>query len=127
MDLPYNKSGGQTRLKELEAWAWIDHRTRAVILEWTTLNTNVNVMVHNRMLFEIPPTGGVTTRYEVTAFRVLQLSLSLLASDDIGLFRLMIASSAFFLLLFFYVCWLIYKNGMQFFTFFWGLVDLFIL
>ena len=51
--------------QELEAWAWIDHRTRAVILEYTTLNINVNVMVHNRLLFEIPPTGGVSTKYEV--------------------------------------------------------------
>merc|ERR1719498_519749 len=28
-DIPYNMSGAQMRLKELEAWAWIDHRTRA--------------------------------------------------------------------------------------------------
>lgn len=127
LDIPYNITGAQTRLKELEAWAWIDHRTRAVILEYSTLNTNVNVMVHNRMLFEMPPTGGVTTRYEVYGFRVLSLSLNLLASDDIGLFQIMIVSSAFHFLLFAFVCFMIYKNGKKWFTYFWGIVDMIIL
>jgi len=126
-DIPYNKSGAQMRLKELEAWAWIDHRTRAVVLEFSTLNINVNVMVHNRLLFEIPPTGGVSTRYEVFGFRVLQLSMSLLASDHMPLFRLMIVTSALHFLLLVYSCWLIRQNGKQYFTYFWGLVDMTIL
>jgi hypothetical protein len=123
-DIPYNKSGAQTRLTELEAWAWIDHRTRAVILEFSTLNVNVNVMVHNRILFEVPPTGGVSARIEVFGFRVLQLSMKLLASDHMPLFRLMIVSSAFHFLLLLYTCWLIKQNGLAFFSYFWGLVDL---
>lgn len=126
-DIPQNISGAQTRLKELEAWTWIDHRTRAVILEYTTLNINVNVMVHNRLLFEIPPTGGVSTKYEVFGFRVLQISLSLLASDNLSLFRLIILSSALHFLLFAYTCWLIKQNGKRFFTYFWALCDMMIL
>jgi len=126
-DIPYNKSGAQMRLKELEAWAWIDHRTRAVILEFSTLNTNVNVVVHNRLLFEIPPTGGVSTKYEVVGFRVLQLSLNLLASDEMNLFRLMIVTSAMHFLLLAYDLWLIKQNRMAFFSYFWGLLDMLIL
>jgi len=123
LDLPYNISGAQTRLLELENWAWVDHRTRAVIVEWSTLNANVNVFVHNRMLFEVPPTGGVTTRYEVFAFRVLQLSMSLLFSDDRTLFLLMCFTSACHLLLFIYSCFLVWQNGMAYFKYFWTLLD----
>jgi len=126
-DIPYNISGAQMRLKELEAWAWIDHRTRAVIVEFSTLNINVNVMVHNRLLFEIPATGGVTTRYEVVGFRVLQLSMALLASDAMPLFRLMIITSALHILLFAYVVWLIRQNGWAYFSFFWGIIDMLII
>jgi hypothetical protein len=126
-DLPYNETGAVTRLLELEAWSWIDHRTRAVILEWSALNINTNIMVHNKLLFEVPATGGVSARMDAFPFRVIQLSLALLASDDAHLFRLMICISAFHLLLFIYVVWLLWRNGRRFFTYFWGLFDLAIL
>lgn len=126
-DIPYNKSGAITRLMELEAWSWIDHRTRAVILEWTTLNINVNIMVHNRLLFEIPATGGVSARMDVFPLKVNQLSMAVLATDNEWLFRLMIITSGLHLLLFIYVVWLIYRNGLRYFTYLWNFFDLVIL
>jgi hypothetical protein len=126
-DIPYNLTGAQGRLKELEHWSWINHRTRAIILEWTTLNINLNIMVHHRMLFEVPATGGVSTRYEVFGFRVVELAMWLLATDETHIFMLWIVASACHLLLFIYTIWLIWKNRLRFFTFFWGWCDLLIL
>mmetsp|Transcript_140544 Transcript_140544/g.262162 ORF Transcript_140544/g.262162 Transcript_140544/m.262162 type:complete len:871 (+) Transcript_140544:150-2762(+) len=126
-DLPLNLSGAQERLTELEQWEWVDKRTRAVIIEFSTLNPNVNVFVHNRMLIEIPVTGGVMSKFEVSAFRVFQLSLSLMMGDNLELFILASATVALHILLFAYVCFMIKQNGLKFFTYFWGICDLIIL
>lgn len=126
-DLPLNLSGAQERLAELKQWEWVDKRTRAVIIEFSTLNKNVNVFVHNRMLIEVPVTGGVISKFEVFAFRAFQLSLSLMMGDNLELFILAASTTALHNLLFFYVCFIIYKNGLKFFTYFWGICDLIIL
>lgn len=128
LDLPMNISGAQSRLDELKGWQWIDKRTRAVIIEMSTVNPNVNIIVHNRILFEFPATGGVIVRQEAFALRALQTSLALMMSDNFGgVFLLSVLSSALHLMLGGYVVWSIYKNGGRFFAYFWSIVDLVIL
>eukprot|EP00927_Polykrikos_kofoidii_P065497 TRINITY_DN61248_c0_g1_i1.p1 TRINITY_DN61248_c0_g1~~TRINITY_DN61248_c0_g1_i1.p1 ORF type:complete len:871 (+),score=212.53 TRINITY_DN61248_c0_g1_i1:79-2613(+) len=136
-DLPRNDSsvdggGASTRMKELRAWEWLDMRSRAVIIEMSTLMPNVNIIVHNRMLAEFPAVGGVITRHEAFAAQILQLSMSLRASemvngDAFGPLGLLILSVALHGLLFFYVVFLIYQNGLRFFLYFWSCVDVAIL
>lgn len=128
LDMPLNLTGAVSRLNELEEWQWFDERTRAVILELSTLNLNVNMFVHSRILFEFPATGGAVARQEAFAFRAIQLSLRLMATDSLtGAFLFFIWTSALHLLLFFYTIYLIYKNGFRFFAYFWSWCDLLIL
>mmetsp|Transcript_25474 Transcript_25474/g.59309 ORF Transcript_25474/g.59309 Transcript_25474/m.59309 type:complete len:937 (+) Transcript_25474:105-2915(+) len=126
-DLPLNLTGAQTRIEELSQWSWIDRRTRALIVELSTLNPNVNIFVWSRMLFEFPAMGGVQVVHEAFAFRVFQLSVALTQSDDFYIFLYQIAVCALHLLFLGYVSYLIYKNGFRFFMYFWSWLDLAIL
>jgi len=127
-DLPLKLSLGQALMRELEDWQWLDRRTRAVIVELSTLNPNTNIIVHCRMLFEFPAVGGIILKQEVFAFRALQLSLALMASDDgTGVFTYFILTTAMHVLLLMFSGWLLWKNGFRYFTFFWSYVDMCIL
>mmetsp|Transcript_39564 Transcript_39564/g.73763 ORF Transcript_39564/g.73763 Transcript_39564/m.73763 type:complete len:839 (-) Transcript_39564:80-2596(-) len=125
LDLALNLTGAQTRIAELQYWKWLDFRTRAFMIELNTLNPNVNSFVHSRILFEFPAAGGVLVRQEAFPFRAVQLSLALMAADDFGgSFIYLVLASGFSILFAIYNMWLIYKNGLRFFTYFWSNVDL---
>jgi len=124
LDLPTNLTGAQTRLAELQSWQWIDERTRAFIIELSTLNHNVNTFVHSRILFEFPATGGGVLSQEAFPFRALQLSLPLMFVDDLsGNFVYFVETTALHIMLFSYMCFLMYKNGAEYFMYFWSIVD----
>lgn len=127
-DLPLNVSGAQMRLQELAEWQWIDDRTRAIIIEFSTLAPNVNVVVHNRILFEVLATGGVMWRHEAFGLRIIDLSLALMVSDNTFAFLYMILMCALHIMLILYVGFIIFKNGpRQYFSFFWSWFDVIIL
>jgi len=127
-DLPLRLETGRTLMKELEGWQWLDQRSRALIVELSALNPNTNIFVHCRLLFEFPAVGGMITKHEVFAFRSMQLSLPLMATDDgDGSFTYFILTTAMHILLFVYSCWLLWKNGLRYFTFFWSYLDMLIL
>jgi hypothetical protein len=123
-DLPLNKTGAQTRVLELREWKWLDKRTRAVIIEYSTLSPNVNVLVHNRMLFEFPATGGLISRHEAFPFRTVNLSLSLMQVDDTLSFACLLMTCSLHLVFFVYFAFLLYQNGFAFFLYFWSWIDL---
>eukprot|EP00933_Yihiella_yeosuensis_P081523 TRINITY_DN95141_c0_g1_i1.p1 TRINITY_DN95141_c0_g1~~TRINITY_DN95141_c0_g1_i1.p1 ORF type:complete len:861 (-),score=169.39 TRINITY_DN95141_c0_g1_i1:111-2693(-) len=125
VDMALNLTGAQTRFTELNHWQWIDQRTRAFIIEFNTLNPNVNSFVHSRMLFEFPASGGVVVSQEAVAFRALQVSLSLMATDDFsGSFIYYVLCCGLNVAFAMYCGWLVYKNGfLQFFSYFWSTVD----
>lgn len=128
IDMPMNLTGAKGRLAELHAWNWLDWRTRAVIIELTTLNLNVNVFVHTRLLFEFPATGGIIKKQEAFAFRALSMSLALMQTDDLsGAFLFLILTCALMLMLAVSVTWLIYKNGLEYFKYFWSWIDMIML
>jgi hypothetical protein len=128
LDVALNLTQAQERMQELKEWQWLDKRTRAFVVEVSTLNPNVNVFVHNRILFEFPNTGGVVVLREAFAFRTLVLSLELMATDDFwGVFCYFSLTCGMQLLLFTYVAWLLWKNGIGFFQHFWSICDLIIL
>jgi hypothetical protein len=128
VDVALNLTQAQEHLKELSEWQWLDKRTRAFVVEVTTLNPNVNIFVHNRILFEFPNTGGVIARREAFAFRSLMLSLELMGTDDFsGVFLYFSLTCGMCLVLFIYVVWLLTKNGVHYFQYFWSIVDLVIL
>ena len=52
-------------LQELEDHDWLDVNSRAVFLEFTVYNANVNLFGSVIMLIEFMSTGGAVTRAEV--------------------------------------------------------------
>ncbi|XP_013386430.1 polycystic kidney disease protein 1-like 2 [Lingula anatina] len=55
-----------TSLKDLN---WIDRLTRAVIVEFTVNNANVNVFSMVRIIVELPAVGGIFIKKELVSFR----------------------------------------------------------
>eukprot|EP00927_Polykrikos_kofoidii_P054568 TRINITY_DN48978_c0_g1_i1.p1 TRINITY_DN48978_c0_g1~~TRINITY_DN48978_c0_g1_i1.p1 ORF type:complete len:927 (+),score=186.79 TRINITY_DN48978_c0_g1_i1:142-2922(+) len=70
IDLPANDSVTLEMINDLRAWRWHDQATRAVIVELSTLNINVNVIVNTRILFEFGPTGRVISNVYNNAAQV---------------------------------------------------------
>ena len=58
-NLPKNKSNAGAILKELKEALWIDRGTRAVFLDFTVYNANINLFSVITLLFEFPAAGGV--------------------------------------------------------------------
>lgn len=56
-------------VEEMLTLSWIDRRTRAVFVEFTIFNPNVNLFVYALFLLEIPESGGVLTWTDIQAFR----------------------------------------------------------
>lgn len=52
-------------MQELEDHDWLDVNSRAVFLEFTVYNANVNLFGSVIMLIEFMSTGGAVTRAEV--------------------------------------------------------------
>ncbi|KAK3599287.1 hypothetical protein CHS0354_028643 [Potamilus streckersoni] len=57
-------------LNELWAESWIDRQTRAVMLEFTLYNADVNFFIYNIFVMETPETGGVTPFYSIQPLRL---------------------------------------------------------
>ncbi|CAE8619310.1 unnamed protein product [Polarella glacialis] len=128
LDLALNLTGAQTRFTELGHWQWVDERTRAFIIELNTMNPNVNGFVHTRILFEFPAAGGIHVYQDSFPFNALQLSLPLMASDDLGgSFLYFVATCGFCLLYSVYIGFLMYKNGLRFWTYFWSWMEVLII
>ena len=60
-------------LRELEEKRWLDPRTRAVFLEFTLYNANVNLFASVIMLLEFMDTGAAISKTEVKVCRTFLL------------------------------------------------------
>jgi len=58
------------KLAELAATDWLDVRTRAIFVEFTLYNANVNLYGSVIMLIEFLATGGTVISQEVKVFRL---------------------------------------------------------
>lgn len=121
-----NREQARLLVDELENWYYLDKRTRALIIEVSTLTPNVNIFVHNRILFEFTPLGRLFKRHEAFAFRSFQLSFNLFHKDNQLGFVCLIFTIAAHLFLFAYSCYLLRQNGKLYFTYFWSYFDLMI-
>ncbi|CAF3288423.1 unnamed protein product [Rotaria socialis] len=52
-------------LKELEKFHWLDKATRAVFVDIITYNPSVNLFSYIKLIFEMPPTGGIFPSYKI--------------------------------------------------------------
>lgn len=60
----------QSDLNTLQQLSWIDKRTRAVFIEFTLFNPNLNLFSYSEMFFEILPSGNLlpSAKFTSTSF-----------------------------------------------------------
>ncbi|XP_049771104.1 polycystin-2-like [Schistocerca cancellata] len=51
---------------------WINRSTRAVFLDFTVYNANINLFCVIKLLFEFPPTGGVLSSQDFTTMKLIR-------------------------------------------------------
>ena len=93
-----NRESAFLMLGELFKYDWIDRKTRAVFLEFTLYNPNVNIFIYATLLVEFSEIGGAFTMTDTQAFKPV-LSLSSLG------FGLVVA----FMIFLFYYIFLLFK------------------
>lgn len=110
VDLPLNHSESLIMMDDLREFAWIDRATRAIIIELSTLNTNVNVITNSRILFELGPTGSVQVSQQAQAAQVFHFTPSTKSGASANVFGIQLVLLMFFIV---YACWvgaLMYKT-----------------
>jgi len=70
VNLSLNKTRAVKKIDMLKKNLWIDRGTRAVIVDFTTYNPNINLYVVTKLIAEFPATGGMFTSWQ---FRTLNL------------------------------------------------------
>lgn len=70
VNLTLNKTRALSKIARLKSHLWIDRGTRAVIIDFTTYNPNLNLYVVTKLIAEFPATGGLVTSWQ---FRTLNL------------------------------------------------------
>jgi hypothetical protein len=109
-DLPFNRSDSAVMIRDLWNSKWVDSGTRAVVIELSVLNTNVNVIVNSRILFEFGPAGSVIGKVDSNAARVLFFTPATKAGPALNVFLLQIVLLILFTVFTMYVFWLMYKT-----------------
>ncbi|CAF0976109.1 unnamed protein product [Adineta ricciae] len=62
----------KSQIAELKENLWITLGTRAIILDFTVYNANLNLFCQVQLLFEFPAVGGVVTSYKFRAVKLLR-------------------------------------------------------
>lgn len=115
-----NRANAYLLLKELVEHDWIDRKTRAVFLEFTMYNPNVNLFVYAMLLTEFPEVGGVVTWTDIQAFKPI-LNFS---SLGFGLVMAYIIVLCYYIFLLFKILWNCSKFGcITYFKEPWNIVD----
>lgn len=71
-DLYRTKEESAFRLQFLKDRLWLDRGTRAVFLDFSVYNRNINLFCIARLLVEFPATGGVVTSWQFQTVRLIR-------------------------------------------------------
>lgn len=69
-----NKSAAISTIKALKKDLWIDRGTRAIFIDFTTYNPNINLYVVTKLIAEFPATGGLITSWQFRTLNLLENS-----------------------------------------------------
>ncbi|XP_075258867.1 polycystin-2-like isoform X2 [Convolutriloba macropyga] len=69
-DLPPLKEDAQAVIAELKSGLWVDRGTRAIFIDFTVYNANINLFCVITLRLEFPPTGGAIPSWQ---FRTVKL------------------------------------------------------
>lgn len=82
-----NRSSIQSNLASLQANDWIDQNTRALFIEFTVYNVNLDLFSYCLVLFEFLPTGSVVATFEFNPMNLYSdESIVIVAFDIIYMF-----------------------------------------
>ena len=76
VELDLNQNISEAMIDELIQNAWMDRQTRAVFLEFTVYNPNVNSFGYTQLLAEVSQYGGMVTSSHIDLFRVYAIGLN---------------------------------------------------
>ncbi|XP_054875893.1 polycystin-2 [Poeciliopsis prolifica] len=71
-DLSRTKEDSANRLQFLKDHLWLDRGTRAVFLDFSVYNGNINLFCIARLLVEFPATGGAVTSWHFQTVRLIR-------------------------------------------------------
>ncbi|XP_056147434.1 polycystic kidney disease 2-like 1 protein [Lampris incognitus] len=71
-DLSRTKEGSAAILTELINNLWLDRGTRAVFIDLSTYNANINMFCVIRLLVEFPATGGAISSYQIRTVKLIR-------------------------------------------------------
>uniref|UniRef100_H3D0E5 Polycystin-2 n=1 Tax=Tetraodon nigroviridis TaxID=99883 RepID=H3D0E5_TETNG len=71
-DLSPTREGSLVQLQLLKKCLWLDRGTRAVFLDFSVYNGNINLFCIVRLLVEFPATGGVLTSWRFQTVRLIR-------------------------------------------------------
>ncbi|KAL3275221.1 hypothetical protein HHI36_019990 [Cryptolaemus montrouzieri] len=71
LDLSLNGKEAKAQIQKLEENLWITRNSRAVFLDFTVYNTNLNIFGNCKIMFELPPTGGVLPSYKFDSVKLV--------------------------------------------------------
>lgn len=125
-DVPADRAEAKVLLKDLWDWNWVDRSTRAVIVEMNVLNTNTNVMLNTRLVFEFGPTGTVRPSVKMNAFRVMFTTWALNDGEELAVFLCQaIVLVLFFAQLLYHLWLMIFRvDTWAYLAYGWNLLDL---
>ncbi|XP_063074755.1 polycystin-2 isoform X2 [Engraulis encrasicolus] len=76
LDLSRNREDSANQLQVLKDNLWLDRGTRAVFLDFSVYNGNINLFCIVRLLVEFPATGGALTSWQFQTVRLVRYTSS---------------------------------------------------
>ncbi|CAH2301373.1 polycystin-2 isoform X1 [Pelobates cultripes] len=72
LDLSRNRKDCSVQIKTLKVNKWLDRGTRAVFIDFSVYNANLNLFCVVRLLVEFPATGGIVTSWQFQTVKLIQ-------------------------------------------------------
>merc|ERR1719369_640778 len=114
------KNESKLIIKELKEALWIGRGTRAVFLDFTVYNANINLFCVVKLVFEFPATGGLIPSW---SFRTVKLLRYISAFD----YFILACEGIFCFFVVYYIIeeiMEIHQLGWQYFKAFWNILDI---
>ncbi|XP_050390964.1 polycystin-2 isoform X1 [Patella vulgata] len=122
-DLALNMSESEKIINNLFDNLWITRGTRAISIDFTVYNANINLFCVIRLFIEFPATGGAIPSW---TFRTVKL----IRYVSIGDFFIMACECIFVLFILYYIveeCLEIKKHRLHYFKSFWNILDILVI
>ncbi|KAM7534816.1 hypothetical protein Aperf_G00000113957 [Anoplocephala perfoliata] len=123
LDLDLTRQVTSQMLTELFTGEWTAESTRALIIDFTLYNANLNFFCIGQILFETPYTGGVIASADLRTLHLISQN----SPTDYVVFIFEIISLFFVAYYIFREVRSICKMGLSYFRHFWHLVDFFVI